>query len=1261
MSNRNFPWKRFWVPRDGLYALDAWGALADPDSLYGREVNRSVVTLESLADWPCLVLLGEPGMGKSTVIAGHAANLTKGLRAPSEETVIYDLGSYQTDMLLVGDVFRGERIRTWQGGTATLRMFLDSLDECLIAIENLASLVEREIGRLPPDRLRLRLACRTAEWPKPLEDFLRGHWGDSAVGVYELAPLRKEDIEVAATQIRIDPTDFLSEIEKREASPLAIKPVTLQFLLNCFSKSKSFPTTQEELYHRGCLLLCEETKYGRRRRSQRRGDLDAPRKLAIASRIAAVLEFCRLSTIRTDVDMGDLGTDELAIETLATGTEEAVGKRFAVTENAIGQVLDTGLFSSRGLNRLGFAHKTYAEFLAASFVKKRHMSVPQVLSLTLHPEDSNKRVVPQLHETVAWIAGMIPEVMRHVIRSEPQVLLRGDISRTDVNYRQTLVAALLRSIEEGRISDLDSDISAYYRKLSHPHLQDQLKPFIIDRTKEIMVRRVAMEIAVACEMKGIAGILGDLALERTEVYEVRCQAAHALTRIGEKATKRRLRPLLFGKHEDDPDDDLKGLALRALWPEQLSIEQVLPVLTRPKRDHYGTYSSFLIDGFASGLQPEDFPRVLKWAASLKVTRESDYGLHTAVDAVMRKASRHLTDRRILRGFAQVAAARIKALDAILGRGWYQQELLGRDEVQARRRIIAATLPHLADEQHSPGLLSFSQPRLVYPDDFSWMIEQLRVTRGRQLKAAWSRLIRRCFDVGSAEHVDAVLSQCQRQPELAAEFQDLLGSIELESERAKLLRERYQEEIEWQRCRKSTSTTPSPAERIRTLLDAFEQGDLGAWWKLNFEMFRDPEDSAFSDMLESDLTVSPGWKNASEETKIRLVLAASKYIVGFTTVDHGWIFENRTNWPAMAGYRALRLLQTQRLDLLKELGADTWRVWAPVVLGYPTSTGGPGDDPHSLLCELAYESAPSQVLRILSAKLDKENSETGAVFTHRKLSRCWDDRISALLLEKVMSDSVGEWAMTELLEVLLSRGVATAKEFCVSLVARTHSRHGKQRTRALLAATALIGHSDDGAWPRIWPIIRRRRSFADTLVGSLASLHDHARFIPKIGEEAATDFYIWLVYKYPFEEDPRIDGFHQMSSREQVASLRDSVLRQLQFMGTMQSVKAVQRIANEFPRLTWMKSVVAKAAEVTLRRTWVPPSPTALLKLARDANTRRVESGQQLLDVVIESLMRLECEVQGETPGGVDLWNEVEKDSFRPKNENDLSNYLTRHL
>lgn len=66
-----YPWRRFWAPREGSIALEDGGFLTDPEGKYGRSLNPDVISLEALEEVPCLVLLGEPGIGKSTVIEGH--------------------------------------------------------------------------------------------------------------------------------------------------------------------------------------------------------------------------------------------------------------------------------------------------------------------------------------------------------------------------------------------------------------------------------------------------------------------------------------------------------------------------------------------------------------------------------------------------------------------------------------------------------------------------------------------------------------------------------------------------------------------------------------------------------------------------------------------------------------------------------------------------------------------------------------------------------------------------------------------------------------------------------------------------------------------------------------------------------------------------------------------------------------------------------------------------------------------------------------
>ena len=56
-----------------------------------------------------------------------------------------------------------------------------------------------------------------------------------------------------------------------------------------------------------------------------------------------------------------------------------------------------------------------------------------------------------------------------------------------------------------------------------------------------------------------------------------------------------------------------------------------------------------------------------------------------------------------------------------------------------------------------------------------------------------------------------------------------------------------------------------------------------------------------------------------------------------------------------------------------------------------------------------------------------------------------------------------------------------------------------------------------------------------------------------------------------------------------------------------------------------------------------------------------QSGEQLLEVLIESLRRLEDTLQGTTPAARDIWDKVPNDKFHPVDENAYSDYVKRHL
>ena len=80
---------------------------------------------------------------------------------------------------------------------------------------------------------------------------------------------------------------------------------------------------------------------------------------------------------------------------------------------------------------------------------------------------------------------------------------------------------------------------------------------------------------------------------------------------------------------------------------------------------------------------------------------------------------------------------------------------------------------------------------------------------------------------------------------------------------------------------------------------------------------------------------------------------------------------------------------------------------------------------------------------------------------------------------------------------------------------------------------------------------------------------------------------------------------------------------------------------------------------------MPPSPAELLELVQKPAARLVQSGEQLLEVLCESINRLESKLQGETPAAFALWDQTDRrrgrERFRPKDENHLSDYVKAHL
>src|SRR5262249_7776398 len=152
--------------------------------------------------------------------------------------------------------------------------------------------------------------------------------------------------------------------------------------------------------------------------------------------------------------------------------------------------------------------------------------------------------------------------------------------------------------------------------------------------------------------------------------------------------------------------------------------------------------------------------------------------------------------------------------------------------------------------------------------------------------------------------------------------------------------------------------------------------------------------------------------------------------------------------------------------------------------------------------------------------------------------------------------------------------------------------------------------------------QRDIEFGKEVVASVASTGDFqgSRVLRHLAEEQLADFYLWLTSAYPEEDSNDGSGW---GKHDFASAWRNAILNRLQSLRTEKACEAIQRIMQELPHQAFLKWSLHAARESSRYRNWSPVRPEELLAMARNANSRLVRDGQELLGVVIESLGRFE--------------------------------------
>jgi hypothetical protein len=191
------------------------------------------------------------------------------------------------------------------------------------------------------------------------------------------------------------------------------------------------------------------------------------------------------------------------------------------------------------------------------------------------------------------------------------------------------------------------------------------------------------------------------------------------------------------------------------------------------------------------------------------------------------------------------------------------------------------------------------------------------------------------------------------------------------------------------------------------------------------------------------------------------------------------------------------------------------------------------------------------------------------------------------------------------------------------------------------------YAEDAGWSVVWLAIQQDPEFGREVLESVSYRARETGSIEwRLSEEQVLELYRWLCRQYPPIEKPKRqeedeDTFrpedYEVKPGDSIVKWQTTILQHLKERGTPQACEALRCIAHESAEMAEkLKRILLEAQLTTRRRTWSPPTPQEVLKITSDQNVRLVNGAEQLLDVVVESLDRLNQKLQGETPSAIFL-------------------------
>ena len=1212
-----------------------WSATTEDktEQLCTRELSR----------FRAVVMLGAAGAGKTT----EATQLADQERASGASVHECRLAEFAETTTELAEHLAGLS----KGANESTVFYLDALDEAMIPVRRSWLAIKRWVT----DELRgtgasIRVTCRSAVWPSDLTQVIREFAGNHSFATTLLHPLSDDDILAAARAHVIDPVAFLERIHASGARNLAGQPLSLRMLIRLHQSSHGLPASLKDLFEKGLERLVSDP--------QERHDIDTqnpispPELLEAAERLACYMILSGRETVHLaeEPPPNQFSRHDLSGE---------------ITPEQLRAIALSGIADSTSPASFRFGHRQFAEYLAGRRLAR--LPAHQARAFLASPDGWNNGVSGPLRETAAFTAMFNADVADWIATRDPEVIGLSDVA--DAALRRSATLALLNRFRRGELTDAQLQPGVLdFKALRYDDAGADLRPVLTGRGDGCDdLLECVIDLARSWKLSSLSDDLADLVVDPDAPLSMRVAAGYALRDCGAAMARGRLKPLIAGLPEDDADE-LKGIGLSCTWPDQLSTSELLEVLTARRRpSFYGAYQSFLItleaEGFAGA---GHLPAALPWAKAQVSKLGDSEVLHRIAMRIAQDALQELDDPVVAR-----------ELTALLGHwathyksplAWLSQNGLGprsaaeseeraplRTNIDLRYRLVDV-LAESIETRNELFDLGRRTPGLRDEGDFLWLLDRAcDRRRGMTARRNYLHFASLLPWWKRPENLSAWLRVCD--DELVESVLSNQRSVDLSSEEATQLRNQWELVAGRPPETEPPLLDPTPRDRVLRLLGLPESKDVRHFRTVCRELTLEPTSTHYGDG-ERFLTKTPGWQEADEETRIRIVDAAKTYlsVKGIAADASRDVSPNSFHVDVLG---AMWLVLEREPDWLCARPASWWTGWCWYIFRelVPDLVGEPSE-PKQEIARLLNEKSPTAVCdEILALASGQDNRHKGLLRSLLRLllnePNAELDQSLCHLMRKGMiveqdTEAVGEFVLRRAPEISIP--------VCLDIL--NASVEAVSETAVEQVAVSLLSVRAGESWNELRTFLSAAEERARRVLETFAHEKNSTLF------DSASTFQLGeltgiLIELFPPDTDTDWEGAHVVTPGESVRTLRSRLISHLGRLENVEAVAALRKLEHRFgARHSWLRRPRSEA-ERALRLSRWSPFPVDVVADVLGAGTRRlIRSEDDVADGIEYALEKYATALRedgGESPE--DLWNTATGAAPTPKAEEHVSSKL----